>query len=124
MEVAGPENLTTFDVAVLASLRDAPGTDQRRLAQRVGINVPKVQRIVSRLERRGLIERSSADSQRSPALSLTPSGLELQKSLRTRLIAAQDRVMTHLSNAERETLKELLARVIRSNDVRAEAAES
>ena len=38
MEVAGPRDLTTFEVAVLASLRDAPGLDQRQLAERTGIN--------------------------------------------------------------------------------------
>ena len=120
LEVVGPENLTTFDVAVLASLRDAPRIDQRRLAERVGIGLAKVQRVVRRLERRGLLERTPAHlGRRSFALSLTPAGHDLQQSIRVALTVTQDRVMAHLSDSERDTLRELLARVIKSNDIKA-----
>ena len=124
VEVAGPENLTTYEVAVLASLRDAPRIDKARLAERVGINLANIRKIIARLERRGLVERTPAENgRRSRGLSLTPTGLDLQNSLRPKFNAAQDRVMAHLSHGERDTLKELLARVITSNDVKTAHAD-
>jgi DNA-binding MarR family transcriptional regulator len=125
MGVAGPEHLTTFHIAVLASLRDAPRTDQHRLAERVGIALPKLQRTVHQLEKRGLVERIRTENGRhSAVLSLTPAGLDLQQRLRPELIAAQDRLFAQLSDGERETLRDLLARVIRSSDAKAGDAES
>jgi adenylate cyclase len=118
MEVAGPRDLTTFEVAVLASLRDAPGLNQRQLAERTGINLTKVQPIVRGLERRGLVARTpKAGSRRWCALSLTAAGLEVHTSLRMEFIAVQDRAMAALSGPERETLRDLLARVIKANAV-------
>ena len=74
----------------------------------------------SGLERRGLLERTPANlGRRSFVLSLTPAGVDLQQSIRVKLTTAQDRVMAHLSDIERDTLRELLARVIRSNDIKA-----
>ena len=51
--------------------------------------------------------------------SLTRAGLEFQSALRLEVIAAQDRLMAPLSEHERETLKDLLARVIKASAVHA-----
>ena len=120
LEVAGPRDLTTFEVAVLASVRDAPGLDQRLLAERIGVDLAKAQRSVKRLEHRGLIARTRTGGSRGSSMfSLTRAGLEFQSALRLEVIAAQDRLMAPLSEHERETLKDLLARVIKASAVHA-----
>ena len=124
LEVAAPRDLTTYEVAVLASVRDAPGLDQRLLAERIGLNLAKAQRSVKRLEHRGLIARTRTGGSRgSSTFSLTPEGLEFHSALRLALIATQDRLMAPLSEDERETLKDLLARVIKASAVHANRDE-
>jgi DNA-binding MarR family transcriptional regulator len=91
------------------------------LAERTGISLGKIQRIVRRLEDRGLVARTpKAGSGRSYAFTLTAAGLEFHTSLRSDLIAVQDRAMAALSGPERDTLRDLLARVIKANAVSSE----
>jgi adenylate cyclase len=120
MEVVGPEDLEPVAVAVIASVHDAPGIGQDQLVERTGIDLATVRRIIRRLERRGFVERSpKAGRGRSPVLGITPAGEEILRRLRPALRAAQDRIMAPLSNRERETLIDLLARVIKVTDIKA-----
>jgi adenylate cyclase len=120
MNVTRQNALTPIDFAVLASLHDAPGIDQRRLAERIAIDLSRAQRLLKRLEGRKLVQRLPTDgSIRSGVLSLTPQGIKVLQTLRPAMAAAQDRVMAPLSDRERETLQELLARVIRANEEKA-----
>jgi adenylate cyclase len=115
--VTKPERLTSGEPAVLASLHDAPGIDERRLAGRIGIDLASVQRMVKHLERRGLISHAEgATRRRAGVFSLTPAGLELYSRLHPAILAVRDRVMGSLSERERDTLQDLLARVISANE--------
>jgi DNA-binding MarR family transcriptional regulator len=51
-------------------------------------------------------------------LSLTPAGLDLYARLHPAILAVRDRVMATLSERERETLQDLLARVINANELK------
>jgi adenylate cyclase len=120
MEVMGAEDLEPVVFAAIASVHDAPGIDQGQLAERIGIDLPTARRIVKRLERRGFVERSpKAGGGRSHVLGPTPAGTEILQRLRPAIRAALDRVMAPLSDRERETLTDLLARVIKARDVKA-----
>jgi adenylate cyclase len=115
--VTKPERLTPGEPAVLASLHDAPGIDESRLAARIGIDLACVQRMVKHLELRGLISQAEgATSRRAGVFSLTPAGLELYARLHPVILAVRDRVMGSLSECERVTLQDLLARVISANE--------
>ena len=117
MEVVKPEGLMSLDAPALASIADAPGIDIRKLAERLAVDLSKVNRIVRKLQQRGLIEQpANAGGRRSRGLRLTPAGLEVRERLRPAVIAAEDRIMAALSQSERETLKDLLARVIKANE--------
>lgn len=119
--IAGPEGLVSFETGALASINDAPGIDQRRLAERLGIDLARARRLVSKLERRGLVERMPvAGSPRSAALRLTPEGQAVIERLIPTIRAALERVMAPLSDAERETLKDLLTRIVKADEVRAD----
>jgi adenylate cyclase len=118
-DVTQAEGLTAVEPAVFASLHDAPGIGERRLAERIGIDLASVQRMVKHLELRGLIGRVPGARGRPHLLSLTPAGLELYQRLHPAILAVRDRVMASLSERERETLQDLLARVISANELRA-----
>jgi DNA-binding MarR family transcriptional regulator len=119
MSVTSEEGLTSVEFAVLASLHDAPGIDPRRLAKRIGVDATTAQRLLKRLKNRELIHPvPTRESRRSGALNLTPQGIQVVQTLRPAIAAALDRVMATLSDRERETLRELLARVINANETK------
>jgi adenylate cyclase len=117
MEIVRPDGLGPLDAPALASIGDAPGIDCRKLSERLDVDLPRTKRIVKKLEQRGLIEQApNAGGRRSLGLRLTPAGLEIRERLRPAVFAAEDRIMAPLSQSERETLKDLLARVIKVNE--------
>lgn len=119
MNVLRPEGLASLDAPALASIEDAPGIDRQELAERLAIDRVKSNRIILRLTRRGLVEQTPKDDgRRLRGLRLTPSGLEMRERLRPAGIAEEDRVMAALSERERETLRELMTRVIRANGIK------
>ena len=119
MSVTSEEDLTSVEFAVLASLHDAPGIDPRRLAQRIGVDATTAQRLLKRLKNRELIHPvPTRENRRSGALNLTPQGIQVVQTLRPAIAAALDRVMATLSDRERETLREFLARVINANETK------
>jgi class 3 adenylate cyclase/DNA-binding MarR family transcriptional regulator len=118
-DVTELEGLSPVAPSVFASLYDAPGIDERRLAERVGIDLGCIQRLMKSLERRGLVCWVQDKGSRRPRLfSLTPAGLDLFKLLYPAILAVRDRVMVALSEGEREVLQELLARVISINELK------
>jgi adenylate cyclase len=112
--------LKGIDIAVLAAIMDEPGVGTRRLAMRVGIEQATAERSATRLRQNGLITRTlSAGKPISWLFSPTPEGIEVRLRLRSAVIVAQDRLMAPLSDQERETLKDLIRRVIEANESRA-----
>jgi len=119
LEVTKPESRTLVEPAVFASLRDAPNIDERRLAERIGIDLASAQRMVRHLELRGFVRRTQGKPGHDVRLlSLTPAGLDLYERLYPAILAVRDRVMAALSERERETLQDLLARVINANELK------
>jgi DNA-binding MarR family transcriptional regulator len=119
-EVAKTADLKGIDIPVLAAIMDEPGVRLRQLAERVGIERAAAERSVARLEQRGLIMRTLGPSKSHLwLLRPTPEGIEMRLKLRAAVIVAQDRLMAPLSDQERETLKNLLERVVEANASRA-----
>jgi adenylate cyclase len=115
-EVTNPEHLTAVEPSVLASLHDAPGIEERQLAERVGIDLAGAQRMMKHLELCGWVRRVPGTRSRFDLFSLTPEGLELYARLHPTINAVRDRVLASLSELERETLRHLLGRVVRANE--------
>jgi DNA-binding MarR family transcriptional regulator len=114
--ITRPEGLTAIEPAVFASLHDAPGISERRVAERIGCDLAVVQRMVKHLEHRGWVCRVFAAKGNLNTVSLTPAGLELYTRLHPAVLAVRDQVMATLSERERETLRDLLGRVITANE--------
>lgn len=71
------ERLTHFEYFVLAMLSEAPGRTLRMtgLAARTNATLPRLSRVVTRLEAQGLVERSPcAEDRRATNATLTASG--------------------------------------------------
>jgi len=120
LEVTKPEGLTLAEPAVFASLHDAPNIDERRLSERIGVDLASTQRMVRHLEVRGFVSRTRGKRGSEIRLvCLTPAGLDLFERLHPAILAVRDQVMASLSERERETLQDLLARVINANELKA-----
>ena len=111
--------LTPLEFAVMAYINKAvgePGIDQSTLAARLGIDRNSTSLLVVRLLAKGLLEaRINAEDRRARLLWLTPRGEKLHARLYPRAYADQLRILDALNPAERETLLDLLVRVIEGN---------
>jgi DNA-binding MarR family transcriptional regulator len=119
LEVTAPEELEPVEAAVLASLLDAPGADANVLSSRAGVDVGDVRRYFKHLAKLGLVEpHTKAGRKQDSTWRITPRGIDLLQRSLPGILAAIDRVLAPLSNGERETLLNLLARVIQANDAK------
>lgn len=115
-EVLEPHGLTGQHWGVMVAIVREPGTDQRRVAERQGIDANSASRYIDELEHLGLVRRvpSSVD-RRSNQLELTAAGKRLRGKLLGPVIAAQDRALACLNEEEKATLVNLLSRVVETN---------
>jgi DNA-binding MarR family transcriptional regulator len=68
--------------------------------------------IVDRLEKRGLVERRSAEGDRRvKALTLTPAGVELREEVMA-LMSEPPEAIASLSVADQRVLRDILARAV------------
>lgn len=111
--------LTPLEFAVMAYVNKAvgePGIDQSTLAARLGIDRNNTSLLVARLLAKGLLEtRINAEDRRVRLLWLTPRGEKLHARLYPRAYVDQLRILDTLNPDERETLLDLLVRVIEGN---------
>ena len=100
----------------MIAIHESPGMDQNTLAASLVLDRTTMSAIVFELEKKGLIEREVNDAdRRARKLHLTSAGRKLHDRLRPLTVAAQQRILSVLSAAERKTLIELLVRVIEGN---------
>lgn len=108
--------LSPLEFGVLFQLHDRPGVDQNTLAERLALDRTTTSTTVFKLERLGLIKRDvNVSDRRARMLRLAPAGVALYASHRPKAQAAQQRVLSVLTPAERKQLAELLTRVIDAN---------
>lgn len=78
----GPAGITSFEYTLLESLAEAPHHALRlsALASRTNATLPRLSRVVSALEKRGLVERlPCADDGRATNAVLTEVGAQMQR---------------------------------------------
>lgn len=105
--------VSSVQYAALAVLERMPGASQSELGAELDLDRSTIADIVSRLERRGVLERSSHESDRRRySLHLTESGLAEVRRLRPLVADANERLTAGLSAAELATLRLLLTRIL------------
>jgi DNA-binding MarR family transcriptional regulator len=103
--------------AVLAGLRDFGPLAQHDLADRLGFQRPHLVGYLDQVERHGLVHRErDPQDRRCQRAALTPAGTTLVRRLTKVADASQDDLLVSLSTAERDTLTELLRRVVVADD--------
>lgn len=112
------QETTSPQFAVLNALTAEPGLDQRTVGERVGLDRSTIAEVVSRLLRRGLLDkvRDPHDGRRS-LLRLTEEGADTHRKLALRTVRMNQVFLGPLSADEQRTLFDLMHRV-------AEAAET
>lgn len=101
--------------ALYAALRQ-PGLDQRSLAATIGFDTSTIGGVIDRLEKRGLIERqASPTDRRVRLLQVTAAGAALLESLIPAMLAAQQRMLAPLPEAERAHFMALLKTAVEGN---------
>ena len=116
-EILFKEDLTPLSFGVMAAVLEAPGSGQRQLANQLGIDVVSFGQMIDLLEQKQLVKRAlDPADRRARRLYVTKRGSELRRRLRPALLAAQERLLSPLSKAERTKLLDMLVRVIEAND--------
>ena len=116
-EILGQHDLSPMLFGVIAAIAEEPGSGQRQLATRMGVDAATFGQMIDFLEQKGLVRREiDAEDRRARQLFVTRDGSTLRNRLRPSLVAAQERLLAPLSKAERSALMDMLVRVIEAND--------
>jgi DNA-binding MarR family transcriptional regulator len=108
--------LVSAQWGILRAIQLEPGIGQQRLCERQSIDPNSASRFVDELEAMGLVRRDPVPGdRRAYALHLTEAGRKLRSRLRPAVLAAQNRVLAPLTEKERQTFLDLLARVVEAN---------
>jgi DNA-binding MarR family transcriptional regulator len=105
--------VSAAQVGVLRQLSNEPGLSGAELARRLLISPQGLQLALTALERRGLVERrQNPQHKRILQAYLTEEGQNIVATVVGDAVAAHDEVFGVLSTEEKETLRELLGRVV------------
>ncbi|GAA2315422.1 winged helix DNA-binding protein [Streptomyces hawaiiensis] len=106
------EEITSPQYAVLNTLVAEPGLDQRTVGERVGLDRSTIAEVISRLSRRGLLDkvRDPQDGRRS-LLRPTDEGMRTHRRLTVRTARMNQVFLAPLTADERTVFFDLIRRV-------------
>ena len=108
--------LVSAQWGILRAIHLEPGIGQQRICERQSIDPNSASRFVDELEAMGLVRRDPVPGdRRAYALHATDAGRKLRSRLLPSILAAQERVLQPLTQKERRTFLDLLARVVDAN---------
>jgi DNA-binding MarR family transcriptional regulator len=113
-EAVGTHQLTQAQFNVLRILRGAHpgGYPRREIATRMIDRAPDVTRLIDRLERRGLVERTRSDADRRQSITvITGKGLDLLARVDPLVAATQRAIAGRLSAADLRQLSRICERI-------------
>ncbi|MER8044403.1 MarR family transcriptional regulator [Streptomyces sp. NPDC094032] len=106
------EEITSPQFGVLNALLAEPGLDQRTVGERVGLDRSTIAEVVSRLTRRGLLDKvRDPDDGRRSLLRLTEDGERTHRKLTVRTARMNQIFLAPLSAEEQTQFLALLRRV-------------
>ena len=109
----GHGQVTPAIIGVIAMLAESPGISQATLARRIGLERATIGTTVARAIAAGLVVRRDAHGDaRSYALSLSPAGERMLRTIRRRIADHEASTSTHLTPDERRTLRSLLHKLV------------
>lgn len=109
----GALDITPGLYGMLVIIEANPGLKQSALAKAAHLDRSTVVSVIDNLERRALVERRAADSdRRSNALHLTAEGAVLLKKLKRMVAQHERRLAGNLDESEQATLVRLLKKIL------------
>ncbi|MBL8359219.1 MAG: MarR family transcriptional regulator [Rubrivivax sp.] len=109
--------LTPVQYAVLQTVANQPGVDQRTLARSAGLDTSTIAGVVDRLEARELLVRGTTrEDRRVRRLSLTGDGHALLAQAVPAMRRAQERILEPLDAAERRDFMRLMRKLVAENN--------
>jgi DNA-binding MarR family transcriptional regulator len=99
-------------MTALFHIRANPGCSQSELAIYTGLSRVSAVTMVDQLEATGLVERRAGTNARTNALFITEAGEDAVARSAEQTLINEDRIFGILSPAERDTLRQLLEKVI------------
>ncbi|WP_232478862.1 MarR family winged helix-turn-helix transcriptional regulator [Roseomonas rosulenta] len=113
-------DLPVWNVALIAQIQTSPGMDRNWLAAAIGIDPTSTGQALAALEARGLVARSAnPQDRRANAFSLTPAGHALRAEFAVQARTVSRRLLAPLTDAEAETLLDLMARLVDAHETHA-----
>jgi DNA-binding MarR family transcriptional regulator len=101
--------LTVSEYTALSVMAARPGLSNARLARRSLVSPQAMHKVVLSLEHLGLVRRApTAEGGRTLGASLTPKGRATLATLTPQVRAAEDAVLTSLTDAQKQQLVQLL----------------
>ena len=117
LQEADEFGITPVQFGALQGIANAPGIEQRGLAQSIGLDTSTTASVIDRLEARGWVQRGvSPDDKRVRQLTLTPDGQRLLAAVLPAMQRAQQRILRPLSSKERKEFKSMLRRLVTANN--------
>lgn len=112
-----PLGLAIAQMPVLAALKDGDALSQKELIRLAQIEQPTMAQLLTRMERDGLIERTTdPEDKRSTLIRLTPSAMDRLPMVRHFLIEGNAEALKGFTAKEIATLNKLLMRVFENLD--------
>lgn len=109
----GHGEVTPAIIGVIAMLAERPGISQAKLARLIGLERATIGTTVARAIAAGFVVRDGAHGDaRSYALSLSPRGERMLRTLRRRIAAHEAAAGVNLSAGERVALRTLLHKLV------------
>jgi DNA-binding MarR family transcriptional regulator len=122
MEETRDFDLTPVQYAALVVVRAQPGVDQTRLVNLIALDRSTIGNVVTRLESKKLIARRPGTlDKRTKRLYPTALGGTTLDAITGAVAAAQRRILTPLSPAERRQFMSMLTRLVDINNVHSRA---
>ena len=110
-------NITPVQYAILQTVHDLPGCDQRTLAGRIALDTSTTAGAVERLEARGLLERRVAPGDRRVRLlTLSPEGELLLAQTLPCMERTQELILAPLDAGQRQQFMALLRLLVQQNN--------
>lgn len=110
--------LTWYDVLLVVNAAPERRLRMSELGRQAVVSRERVSRVVSELEREGLMERqANPDDKRSSFAAITPAGRQrLRRAAPTYLDAVASHYLSHLEDGEAEVIARALSRVLEAEE--------
>jgi MarR family transcriptional regulator, lower aerobic nicotinate degradation pathway regulator len=122
LEQARVFDFTPVQYAALVAIKKHPGLDQTTLCNEIALDRSTIGDVVSRLEKRGLINRTSgAADRRTKSLHITAAGGRLIRDIEPAVAATQRLILAPLKANERSAFMQMLKHLVHLNNERSRA---